>query len=270
MRKAIAIDFDGCLCENAWPEIGAPNMDVINAARQEKEKGSALILWTCRAGERLGEAVAWCAGFGLVFDAVNANLPERIEHYQTESRKVSADEYWDDAAVVMGRETEAHSREETQEIRERMLRDAVLRDAVKTWGMEAQQRMMIEEMSELIKHAGSDEGHVRGAGRTGEKENLPPEEAAGSGTREGRSGRMSDRIRKALYDDGKIDITIEYVRPGSIEYCVHEQALRLDGFERGEITKDALDAAADPDALIEQEISKAVRENHIAWEARKE
>ena len=32
-----------------------------------------------------------------------------------------------------------------------MLRDAVLRDAVKTWGMEAQQRMMIEEMSELTK-----------------------------------------------------------------------------------------------------------------------
>ena len=33
MRKAIAIDFDGCLCENAWPEIGAPHWDVIHAAQ---------------------------------------------------------------------------------------------------------------------------------------------------------------------------------------------------------------------------------------------
>lgn len=151
MKKAIAIDFDGCLCENAWPEIGAPHMDVINAARQERENGTALILWTCRVGERLGEAVAWCAGFGLVFDAVNANLPERIAEYKNDCRKVCADEYWDDAAVVMGREDGAPSQEETQEAKERMLRNAVLRDAVRTWGMEAQQQMMIEEMSELTK-----------------------------------------------------------------------------------------------------------------------
>lgn len=151
MRKAIAIDFDGCLCENRWPEIGAPNMDVISAAITERENGTALILWTCRVGERLGEAVAWCANFGLEFDAVNANLPERIAAYQNDCRKVCADEYWDDAAVVMGREAEVPAQDETQEIRERMLRDAVLRDAVKTWGMEAQQRMMIEEMSELTK-----------------------------------------------------------------------------------------------------------------------
>lgn len=28
-RKIIAIDFDGCLCENDWPRIGAPNWNVI-------------------------------------------------------------------------------------------------------------------------------------------------------------------------------------------------------------------------------------------------
>ena len=151
MRKAIAIDFDGCLCENNWPEIGAPHMDVITAAIDEKNNGAALILWTCRVDEKLGEAVAWCERFGLVFDAVNANLPERIAAYQNDCRKVNADEYWDDAAVVMGREMEIPTQEDTKEIREGMLRDAVLRDAVRTWGMEAQQRMMIEEMSELTK-----------------------------------------------------------------------------------------------------------------------
>lgn len=101
MRKAIAIDFDGCLCDWAWPEIGAPHMNVIQAAIREKENGAALILWTCRVGERLGEAVKFCSDLGLTFDAVNANLSERIAAYQNDCRKVNADEYWDDRAVLM-------------------------------------------------------------------------------------------------------------------------------------------------------------------------
>ena len=110
LRKAIAIDFDGCLCEQAWPEIGAPNMDVINAAIREQENGAALILWTCRVGKRLKEAVKFCANLGLTFDAVNANLPERIAAYGYDCRKVNADEYWDDNAVVMGAGCEAGRR----------------------------------------------------------------------------------------------------------------------------------------------------------------
>lgn len=144
MRKAIAIDFDGCLCENRWPEIGEPHMDVINAAIAERENGAALILWTCRAGERLGEAVAWCAGFGLTFDAVNANLPERIAHFKTESRKVSADEYWDDQAVIARNCLVMGTGEEGRQER-------ILNDAVRTWGRDAQMLMMVEEMSELTK-----------------------------------------------------------------------------------------------------------------------
>lgn len=138
MRKVIAIDFDGCLCKRAWPEIGEPNMEVINAAIREKECGAALILWTCRVGERLGEAVKFCEDLGLTFDAVNANLPERIAAYKNDCRKVNADEYWDDQAVVMGAGNEWR-------------RQTTLIDAVQTWGHDAQIRMMIEEMSELTK-----------------------------------------------------------------------------------------------------------------------
>lgn len=101
MRKAIAIDFDGCLCENAWPEIGAPNWPVIRAAQLAQREGSALILWTCRNGDLRASAVDWCREHGLIFDAVNENLPERSEHYGSESRKISADEYWDDCAIHM-------------------------------------------------------------------------------------------------------------------------------------------------------------------------
>lgn len=101
MRKVIAIDFDGTLCENAWPEIGAPKRDVINRALAEQAAGAALILWTCREGDLLDEAVFACRTWGLYFDAVNENLPERIEEYGNDCRKIGADEYWDDRAVPL-------------------------------------------------------------------------------------------------------------------------------------------------------------------------
>lgn len=137
MRKAIAIDFDGCLCEWSWPEIGAPHMDVIKAAIQEKKNGAGLILWTCRIGERLDEAVKFCEDLGLTFDTVNANLPERIAAYQNDCRKVFADEYWDDKAIRMGASCEAGRR-------------AVYKDALNTWGAEAQTKMLFEEIGELM------------------------------------------------------------------------------------------------------------------------
>ena len=40
MNKVIAIDFDGTLCTNAYPEIGEPNWPVIFAAKAEQEKGA--------------------------------------------------------------------------------------------------------------------------------------------------------------------------------------------------------------------------------------
>ena len=81
---------------------------------------------------------------------------------------------------------------------------------------------------------------------------------------------MSDRMRKALCDGGKITITIENNRMTGLRYWIQEDAFRLTGIERGEITKEALEAAEDPDELIRQEVSAAVRKNHISWEARQE
>lgn len=98
LRKVIAVDFDGCLCHNVFPEIGAPHWDVIAKARQEQRDGAGLILWTCREGDLLRDAVAACAQWGLEFDAVNENLPEWIEAFGNNPRKVGATEYWDDRA----------------------------------------------------------------------------------------------------------------------------------------------------------------------------
>lgn len=100
--NVIAVDFDGCLCENRYPEIGNPIWPTINALTKRKAQGDKIILWTCREGEKLTEAVVWCLNHGLKFDAVNDNLPENIARYGNNCRKVWATEYWDDRAVAKG------------------------------------------------------------------------------------------------------------------------------------------------------------------------
>lgn len=99
-NKIIAVDFDGTLCENKYPAFGAPRKDVINRLLKEQQAGARVILWTCRRGEDLAAAIYWCLEQGLVFDAINENLKDTVEYFGSDSRKVCADEYWDDKAVL--------------------------------------------------------------------------------------------------------------------------------------------------------------------------
>lgn len=98
--KVIAVDFDGTLCINKWPAIGEPNYDVINYLKKERLGGNKIILWTCRVGDRLIEAIEWCKEQGLEFDAVNRNLPEAITEFGDDPRKIFAHEYIDDQASL--------------------------------------------------------------------------------------------------------------------------------------------------------------------------
>ena len=97
----IAVDFDGCLCENRWPDIGKANQPVINELTRRQTEGDRLILWTCREGLMLDAAIMWCLNHGLRFAAINDNLPENIDRYGNNCRKVYADEYWDDKSVIV-------------------------------------------------------------------------------------------------------------------------------------------------------------------------
>lgn len=92
----IAIDFDNTLFKTEWPDIVEPIWPTIQMAQKKKDEGCKLILWTCRHDERLKEAVAACREVGLEFDAVNENLPEIIEEFGGDTRKIFANEYWDD------------------------------------------------------------------------------------------------------------------------------------------------------------------------------
>jgi hypothetical protein len=95
------VDFDGTLCQNKWPAIGEANQEVIDyILRARKQRGAKLILWTNRTGFALEHAKVWCEARGIHFDAVNENLPEIIEEFGSDTRKVFATEYIDDRANV--------------------------------------------------------------------------------------------------------------------------------------------------------------------------
>lgn len=99
----IAIDFDGTItAKTAYPELGEPNMKVIKAIKNAKKQGARIVLWTNRQDNNpevpntLTEVVEFCKQNGVTFDAVNSNLPEVIEIFPNDTRKITADYYIDD------------------------------------------------------------------------------------------------------------------------------------------------------------------------------
>lgn len=100
-QNIIAVDFDGTLCENKYPEIGEPNMELIDFLMNYQLNGDKVILWTCRNEEQTKAAVDWCSEKGLIFDAVNENLPEIITEFGGDTRKIFANVYIDDRNVSL-------------------------------------------------------------------------------------------------------------------------------------------------------------------------
>ncbi len=104
-RRIVAVDFDGTLAETKFPEIIKPIPKMIKHCKQLQKGGAILILYTCRKGKDLQDAVEWCAAQGLVFDYVNENTAENIANYGgTDTRKIFAHEYIDDKAINPVRE----------------------------------------------------------------------------------------------------------------------------------------------------------------------
>jgi hypothetical protein len=110
MKKllTIAVDFDGTLCEYAFPKIGEQNnehKELMRLLIELRNSGHKLILWTNRGDNKeypvLTEAINWCKERGLEFDAVNENLPnqKKLSGY---SPKIMADYYIDDKVLEFG------------------------------------------------------------------------------------------------------------------------------------------------------------------------
>lgn len=96
----IAVDFDGTIVENRYPEIGRERPFAVSTLKKLAEEQHRLILWSVREGRQLDEAVEWCRERGLEFYAVNKDFPEehpeKNRHY---SRKLKADLFIDDRSI---------------------------------------------------------------------------------------------------------------------------------------------------------------------------
>jgi len=96
--RKIAVDFDGTIVENAFPKIGKERPFAFRTLQMLQQKGFLLILWTCRSGAELTEAVDFCRRHGVEFYAVNKNYSEEV-YNQADSPKVDADIYIDDRNI---------------------------------------------------------------------------------------------------------------------------------------------------------------------------
>lgn len=93
-HRIIAVDYDGTLENDS-----KMNMTLIGRLRAEQRRGSVVILWTCREGESLVEAVNCLRACGFRPNLINENDPDVIKKFGRNPRKVYADVYIDDKAV---------------------------------------------------------------------------------------------------------------------------------------------------------------------------
>lgn len=124
-NTTIAVDFDGTLCVSKFPKIIAPKLEVIKEVKKLKEQGAKLILWTCREGEDLTEAIKFCNEYGLHFDYINENTEENKAMWSNDTRKVSASYYIDDKAINPVMAAELETANQKIELLKSMLRSAV-------------------------------------------------------------------------------------------------------------------------------------------------
>ena len=74
--KIIAIDFDGTLCLNGWPDISKGTLAHSVVTRMQRElltHKCVFILWTCRDGKWLEEAKEFCKKHRLPIFLFNEN-----------------------------------------------------------------------------------------------------------------------------------------------------------------------------------------------------
>ena len=102
LPKIAAIDFDGTLVEDKYPDLGGFYIEVVKRiVWLRQQEGYKLILWTCRTGKKLEEAVAYCKKYDIEFDAVNDNIIEVKSLFGENTRKIYADFYLDDKNLLI-------------------------------------------------------------------------------------------------------------------------------------------------------------------------
>jgi hydroxymethylpyrimidine pyrophosphatase-like HAD family hydrolase len=90
----LAVDYDGTLYDGE-----KINHALIKRLKTNQKHGDIVILWTCRDGKRLREAINQLAKAGFKPNLINQNAPQAIQALGYDPRKILADVYIDDKAL---------------------------------------------------------------------------------------------------------------------------------------------------------------------------
>ncbi|MCM8536578.1 MAG: hypothetical protein NE334_11630 [Lentisphaeraceae bacterium] len=93
----IAIDFDGTCVEEKYPAIGREKAGCSQTLKALVRRNHKLILWTCREGDKLQEAVEWFEDREILLVGIN-ETPLRDDFREERGRKAFANLYIDDKA----------------------------------------------------------------------------------------------------------------------------------------------------------------------------
>lgn len=97
----IAIDFDGTIVKDQFPEIGEMVEGAKEAINQLYADGYEIIIWSCRNGINKARAIEWLVMNGIKFHKFNESSYHNLKaHDFKDTRKVYADLYIDDRTLV--------------------------------------------------------------------------------------------------------------------------------------------------------------------------
>ncbi|MDP4201464.1 MAG: HAD hydrolase family protein [Bacteroidota bacterium] len=99
MRLIFAFDFDGTIVTDQYPTIGQMMEGARETINRLYDEGHWIIIWTSRTGSMLSEAIDYLNSEGVKFHYVNESVPENVEKYKLDTRKIYADRYIDDRCV---------------------------------------------------------------------------------------------------------------------------------------------------------------------------
>ncbi|MDU9376311.1 hypothetical protein McpSp1_09140 [Methanocorpusculaceae archaeon Sp1] len=95
----LSLDFDGCIVDNKYPEIGNLKPHAADVIRNLYETGHTIIINSCRAGDREKDMRQFLQEQKIPYDHINNNSGLKIAKYGFDTRKISADIYIDDLNI---------------------------------------------------------------------------------------------------------------------------------------------------------------------------
>jgi hypothetical protein len=97
----IAVDFDDTICfgnneDDPSKTVYRFDMNAIRILKDFQKRGGSIILWTCRSGKSLTDAMNEMAGIGFYPDYINYDHKMTIAKWGDNGKKVYADLYIDE------------------------------------------------------------------------------------------------------------------------------------------------------------------------------